>query len=158
MDSAVTQTQRPAHWVIISTGILVLAGFGISLYLTIAHFAGTQSLACSDNGIVNCAKVTTSPQSVVFGIPVAILGLGYFVVALFFYSPWAWLSAKRTIHLIRVGLAGAGMLFVLWLITAELLIIKSICLWCTGVHIITFVLFVITLTTAPALLDKEPAS
>jgi uncharacterized membrane protein len=144
--------------VIITTGLLVLAGFGISLYLTIAHFAGTQSLACSDNGIVNCVKVTTSPQSVVFGIPVAILGLGYFVVAMFFYSPWAWLSARRTIHLIRVGLAVAGMLFVLWLIAAELLIIKSICLWCTGVHVVTFVLFVITLTTAPALLEKESAS
>jgi uncharacterized membrane protein len=50
------------------------------------------------------------------------------------------------------------MLFVLWLIAAELLIIKSICLWCTGVHVVTFVLFVITLTTAPALLEKESAS
>jgi uncharacterized membrane protein len=43
---------------------------------------------------------------------------------------------------------------VLWLLTAELVIIKKICLWCTGVHIITFILFVITLTTAPAVLAR----
>jgi uncharacterized membrane protein len=44
---------------------------------------------------------------------------------------------------------------VLWLLTAELVIIKKICLWCTGVHIITFILFVITLTNAPAILARS---
>jgi len=31
------------------------------------------------NSTFNCEKVTTSPQSEVFGIPVAILGLFFFV-------------------------------------------------------------------------------
>jgi uncharacterized membrane protein len=35
--------------------------------------------------------------------------------------------------------------FVLWLLGAELLIIDHICLWCSGVHLVTFALLVIIL-------------
>jgi uncharacterized membrane protein len=149
---------KPALWLLISTGALSLVGLAISTYLTIAHYQGTQVLACSDTGVINCAKVTTSPQSVFLGIPVAVLGLAYYVVALAVYSPWAWLTRDRRIVMGRVIFSIAGVLFILWLITAELLIIKNICLWCTGVHIVTFLLFVITVTTAPALLGTaDPA-
>ena len=34
----------------------------------------------------------------------------------------------------------------------ELVIIGKICEWCTGVHIVTFVIFVTTLTTVPKML------
>ena len=145
----------PALWIMVTTGILAIFGLGVSIYLTIAHFAGTQVLACSDAGLVNCAKVTTSSQSVFVGIPVAILGLGYFVVALAFYSPWAWKSSIRNIHLARVIFSILGIGFVLWLITAELVIIKNICLWCTSVHMVAFILFVITVTSAPRILEEH---
>jgi len=153
-DSGKVAPSAPALWVKIATELLAIAGLGISTYLTIAHFIGTQSLACSDSGIVNCAKVTTSPQSEVFGIPVAILGLGYYIVAVAMYSPWIWNSARKALHLAQIIFAVLGIVFVLWLITAELIIIKSICLWCTGVHVVTFALFVIVMATAPAVLAQ----
>jgi len=141
------------RWVVATTGILALAGLGISTYLTIAHFVGTQALACSDNGAINCAKVTTSPESVILGIPVAILGLAFYLAAVPLFSPWAWRSRDRRVHIVRLVAIGTGMLFVLWLIAAELLIIGAICLWCTGVHIVTFALFAITITAVPKMLD-----
>ena len=153
-DSGKVAPSAPALWVKIATELLAIAGLGISTYLTIAHFIGTQSLACSDSGIVNCAKVTTSPQSEVFGIPVAMLGLGYYIVAVAMYSPWIWNSARKALHLAQIIFAVLGIVFVLWLITAELIIIKSICLWCTGVHVVTFTLFVIVMATAPAVLAQ----
>jgi uncharacterized membrane protein len=153
-DSGKVAPSAPALWVKIATELLAIAGLGISTYLTIAHFIGTQSLACSDSGIVNCAKVTTSPQSEVFGIPVAMLGLGYYIVAVAMYSPWIWNSARKALHLAQIIFAVLGIVFVLWLITAELIIIKSICLWCTGVHVVTFALFVIVMATAPAVLAQ----
>ena len=39
---------------------------------------------------------------------------------------------------------------VIYLIYAELIIIGSICLYCTSVHVITFVLFVLTAIAAAA--------
>jgi uncharacterized membrane protein len=44
----------------------------------------------------------------------------------------------------------AGIGFVLYLLYAELFIIGSICLYCTSVHAITFVLFGLTVFAAAA--------
>ncbi len=79
-----------------------------------------------------------------FGIPVAPLGLAYFVGMIPLNLPVAWRSADPRIKIGRLvyGLAGIG--FVCYLVYAEAVIIKKICLWCTGVHITTLVLFVVT--------------
>jgi uncharacterized membrane protein len=140
----------PAVWLQIATFVLALAGLGVSIYLTIAHFTESALLGCSESGLVNCTKVTTSPQSYVFGIPVAVLGLAFYVFAVAIMSPWAWRATRREIHLVRIASMVVGIGFVLYLIYAELFIIGSICLYCTSVHAITFVLFVLTAIAAAA--------
>jgi uncharacterized membrane protein len=140
----------PAVWLQLTTFALALAGLGVSIYLTIAHFTESALLGCSESGLVNCTRVTTSPQSYVFGIPVAVLGLAFFLFAVAVMSPWAWQAARREIHLVRVVSLVVAMGFVLYLIYAELFIIGSICLYCTSVHAITFVLFVLTVAAAAA--------
>ena len=140
----------PALWLQLTTFALALAGLGVSIYLTIAHFSESTLLGCSESGLVNCTKVTTSAQSYVFGIPVAVLGLAFYVFAAAIMSPWAWRAARREIHLLRLASLVAGIGFVLYLIYAELIIIGSICLYCTSVHVITFVLFVLTVIAAAA--------
>ena len=134
----------PAPWLQIATFLLSTAGLGVSIYLTVAHFTESQLAGCSESGLVNCTKVTTSPQSYVFGIPVAVLGLAFFVFAVAIMSPWAWQSARREIHILRLASVVVSIGFVLYLIYAELFIIGSICLYCTSVHALTFVIFVLT--------------
>ena len=140
----------PAPWLQITTLVLALAGLGVSIYLTIAHFTESTLAGCSESGLVNCTKVTTSPESYVFGIPVAVLGLAFFVFAVAIMSPWAWQSARREVHLVRMASMVVGIGFVLYLIYAELFTIGSICLYCTSVHAIMFVLFVLTAFAAAA--------
>jgi uncharacterized membrane protein len=137
-------------WLQLVTFALALAGLGVSIYLTIAHFTESALLGCSESGIVNCTKVTTSPQSYVFGIPVAVLGLAFYLAAVGLMSPWAWRAARyrREIYLIRIASLVVGMGFVLYLVYAELFIIGSICLYCTSVHAITFLLFLLTAVAA----------
>jgi uncharacterized membrane protein len=79
-----------------------------------------------------------------------VLGLAFYVFAVTIMSPWAWQSDRREIHLLRIVSLVAGIGFVLYLIYAELFIIGSICLYCTSVHAITFVLFVLTAIAAAA--------
>jgi uncharacterized membrane protein len=145
-----TAQRGPAPWLQIATLVLALAGLGVSIYLTIAHFTETALAGCSESGLVNCTKVTTSPESYVFGIPVAVLGLAFFVFAVAIMSPWAWQSPRREIHLARIASLVVGMGFVLYLIYAELFTIGSICLYCTSVHAIAFALFVLTVIAAAA--------
>jgi uncharacterized membrane protein len=138
-------------WLQLTTFLLALAGLGVSIYLTIAHFADSTLAGCSEkSGLVNCTKVTTSAQSYVFGIPVAVLGLIFFVFAVAIMSPWAWRSTRREVHLARLAAVVVGVGFVIYLLYAELFIIGSICLYCTSVHVITFLLFVLTMFAAAA--------
>jgi len=140
----------PAPWLQITTFVLALAGLGVSIYLTIAHFTESALAGCSESGLVNCTKVTTSAESYVFGIPVAVLGLAFFVFGVVIMSPWAWRATRREIHLARIASLVVAIGFVLYLLYAELFTIGSICLYCTSVHVITFVLFVLTAFAAAA--------
>jgi uncharacterized membrane protein len=139
------------RWQPIATLLLSLFGLGVSIYLTIAHFS-PHALVCVKNATFNCEKVTTSPQSEIFGIPVAMLGLFFFVPMLALCLPVAWRSADRRIHLARLILSIVGVGTILYLIIAELFIIKAICLWCSSVHLTTFILFVIVVTASPVVL------
>ena len=145
-----SRTVRPvARWAAYSSWVLSIVGLALATYLTVAHFQGSQILACSDTGLVNCTKVTTSPQSYFLGVPVAVLGLVNFIIFSVLMSPWAWRSSWYSLHLIRAALSVGGMIFVLWLVYAELIIINNICLYCTGVHLVTFAIFVIVMRVTP---------
>ena len=130
------------RWVPPVSLVLSVLGLAVSVYLTIEHYSSSTTLACPDTGALNCLKVTTSEQSAILGIPVAVLGLVYFVVMLGLSLLWH--SPRADIRLGRLVFAGIGVLFVAWLVYAELFILDAICLWCTAVHVLTVGLFAVT--------------
>ena len=138
----------PAAGVQYTTLALSLAGLGMSIYLTVEHFLNGSSLACPNTGVINCAKVTSSAQSVVFGIPLPILGLVFFAWMTAVNSPPAWRSPRPEVRLARLLSVIVGIGFVLYLIYAELVLIGDICLECTSIHVITFALFVLIVFSA----------
>jgi uncharacterized membrane protein len=140
---------RVASWAVVTTFILSLIGLGLSAYLTYEHFQPTFQGCAFATGVINCQKVTTSGESHILGIPVAILGLANYVVMVALNSPWAWRARARWIHVARFVLAIASMCFVLWLIYAEVEIIGAICLYCTGVHVVTFALLIVLTIVCP---------
>jgi uncharacterized membrane protein len=143
--------EGPAAWLRWATFGLAILGLAASAYLTYTHFTDSALAGCTEtSGAVNCGKVTTSPQSMVFGIPVAVLGLAFYVFLVAIMSPFAWRSRRREIALVRMLSLVVGIGFVLYLLYAELFIIGSICLYCTSVHVITFVLFVLTVFAVAA--------
>ena len=158
--SATPATRPVPLWLQLTTWVLALAGLGVSIYLTIAHYVSPALLVCSEKGIVNCAAVTTSPESVVLGIfPVAVLGLAFYVLMAAITSPWAWRASWPVIRWVRLGSVAVGMVFVLYLIYTELITLNAICLWCTSVHVITFLLFgLIVFSAAAGYGLPEPAS
>jgi uncharacterized membrane protein len=141
----------PPLWLQVVSFVLAIGGLAISSYEAWAHYNGSHLAACGGNGAENCTAVITSAQSMVFGvIPVAILGLAFYVFAVAIFSPWGWQFPwrRRELGLLRLGSMVVGMGFVMYLIYAELYQIGSWCLYCTGVHIITFVLFCLTVLVA----------
>lgn len=127
----------PPRWVPPLTLLLALLGALISGYLTIEHYTSAVVLACPETGVVNCAKVTSSPQSVLLGIPVALLGLLYFVGLLPLMLPAAW--RRDGLTWVRLVAVGTGLPMVAYLIHAES-VLRAICLYCTAVHVISVAL------------------
>jgi uncharacterized membrane protein len=151
VEQAPSRTALAPVWLQWTTFALSLIALAASSYLTYQHYtAGKAFLGCSDKGFINCAEVTTSAESHILGIPVALLGLLFYVFMVAAMSPWAWrLTGEsfiaRRLPLVRLGSICVGICLVLWLIYAELFKIGSICIYCTSVHIVTFLLFVLIL-------------
>jgi uncharacterized membrane protein len=124
---------------------VIVAGLGllVSAYLTVEHYRGATSLACPESGAINCVKVTTSRWAEVAGVPVAVLGLAYFVAMTVLVLPPFW----RRPELGRARLAGGatGALAVVYLVYIELFQVDALCLWCTAVHTCVLVLFALVL-------------
>ena len=154
----------PAPWLQVTSLVLAVIGLAISAYETYAHYNGSHLLGCPSGagGTFNCTAVITSSQSVVFNVfPVAVLGLAFYIFAVVIFSPWAWRFrgaairlggqrlriTSRGVDLVRLGSVIVGMGFVMYLIYAEFQI-GSVCEYCSGVHLVTFLLFCITVVSA----------
>ena len=160
-ESSVSKAEIPFSapaWLQWTSLALSLAGLGMSIYMTIAHYTSTNILVCSNKGYIDCAKVTTSPESMVFNVfPVAVLGLAFYVFMTAVNTPWAWRSGIAAIWWARLAGIVTGIGFVLYLIYAEVIQIGNLCLDCTTVHIITFLLFVVLVFAATMRPTSEAA-
>jgi uncharacterized membrane protein len=139
-----------SRWRPITTTIVCLVALGLSAFLTWAHYfdqaAITNSCPLEGHSLIDCGAVTGSPQSVIFHLPVALYGLVYWIAMLAMCLPVAWRSTSQRLAQLRVASVLAGMGFVLYLVYVEFLEIRKICLYCTGVHILQFSLFLLVVT------------
>lgn len=128
-------------WLPATTLTLSVLGLAAAAYLTFEHFTSSTTLACPETGVVNCAKVTTSSYATVLGIPVAVLGLVFFVAMVALCLPAAWRATSPWLHRGRLAAVSIGAVSVLYLVWVELFAVNAICLWCTAVHVVTLCLF-----------------
>ncbi len=145
MESSQPKQRILPRWLAPSALAIILLGIAVTIDLTIAHYTTPATLACPETGIINCAKVTTSSYSEIFGIPLTILGLVYFLANLPLHLPVAWRSPSQLVRRLRLASGIIGVLTVLALIYIELFRLNAICLYCTSVHVLTILLFIVTL-------------
>ncbi len=137
---------RTPRWPAFVGLFLCVLGFGVASYLTYEHYTSSTSLSCpAGGGAINCLKVTTSSYSMIHGVPVALLGVIFFVVMAALQSPAAWRSQIPLVRTGRVVWSVVGVATAMWLIYAELFRIDAICLWCTIVHFLTILVFFATI-------------
>jgi uncharacterized membrane protein len=156
-DNGVSQSiwsvlrQNPLLSIIAAIGVV---GLGISIYLTTIHYTHTAPV-CSIGGIINCANVLKSPYSVIpgtgnatTGIPITFPGGLWFVVSgglavVGLVSAYRGQPEPERLSLIQVVWAGGGLLFVFYLVFDEIVRLHNICEWCTAVHILTLITFML---------------
>jgi uncharacterized membrane protein len=147
---------RTMGWLPLTTLILSVLGLVDSSYQCYADLTGTGLAGCSTKADA-CVVVQHSAEAYIFGIPVAVFGVVFYVFMVAICSPKAWQSRLPAVHRIRLASAIIGMGFVLYLIYAELVEVGEICPYCTSVHVITFLLFslIVFQATAPSAQDQR---
>ena len=129
--------------------VLSLLGVGIASYLTTVHYENVP-LVCSESGLINCARVLSSSYSVVPGtaLPITVPGFAWCVIAAtlaiagLITTPPSW---QRRIRWAQFIWALSGLLVVLYLVYAEIVRLRTICAWCTALHVVILLMFLITL-------------
>ena len=97
----------------------------------------------SAHGVISAANPTkkASPKNGM-GMPSR---LAFFVGFAALITPWALRSQWPPLRWGRIASTSVGVLFVVYLVTVELALLHKICLWCTGVHVISVLLFILVL-------------
>jgi len=132
----------------LTSTVLCLVGLAVSAYLTVEHYSSSTTLACPESATINCVKVTTSSYSELLGVPVPLLGLLFFVGLTALCLPVSWRTASPWPARLRLAGVTLGVVFVIYLVWAELFRIEAICLWCTVVHVVTLLLFFVVVLDA----------
>ena len=101
--------------------LLALAGIVVSVLALRVHYS-TETAPCSINEKWDCGIVNHSPYAVVYGVPVAAIGVaGYLLMAV--------LALTRHRACLRVATLG-GMAFALYLTHIEASVLGVWCLYC----------------------------
>jgi uncharacterized membrane protein len=107
---------------------LALVGLLIAGYLAWTRLTGGLPICGPLHG---CETVALSPYSELFGIPVALFGVGYSIALLGLALFW-WRRLDRRALLALYGLGLLGVLFVTYLTYLELFVIGAVCAWCAS--------------------------
>ena len=122
---------------------LALGGVGLATYLAMYKLGMIGTLACN---VGHCETVNLSKWATFLGIPVAVWGVGFYVVLFlvalagttdrFVDAPW--------VSHALLALTGWGVLFSAWLTYLELYVIHAVCMFCVISAILVTVTFLVS--------------
>lgn len=118
-----------------------LIGFVDAIYLTTSHYTG--HITCSVIG--GCQEVLVSQYSTILGVPVAALGIAYYLFILI--NCLLYIDSKKSLFLkVLTYLPTIGFIFSLYLVYLQLFVIHAICQYCmlsAGTSTVLFILSII---------------
>ena len=119
--------------------LLALVGFFVALYLALYKMGYIGQLTCS---VGSCETVNTSKWATFLFMPVALWGVGYYVVVFLvaLVGMQERFAESRAIAGVLAALGVWGVVFSAWLTYLELYVIHAVCQWCVVSAVIVTVL------------------
>jgi len=111
------------------------AGIALAAYLTYVHYE-PAALICTTGG--GCETVQESKYAEIAGIPVAVLGLAFWIAALVLVL-WDSELARTLVF----ALAVTGVAFSVYLVVLQLFVIDATCTWCMLNDVVLAPLFLV---------------
>jgi uncharacterized membrane protein len=137
---------RRLGWIFMILGIVGALDAG---YLTLKHYTRTP-LGCSL--LAGCDKVTTSEYAEIAGIPVALLGLAYYLA----------IAGMAGLHIARGGRRAMAMLIMLspvgfaasiWFVYLQVAVIGALCAYCIASAATSTGILIVGAYSAPKFFD-----
>lgn len=129
------------RWQFIILSVLILLGLADSVFLTYEHYALTN-IGCPVSPWINCLAVTTSKYSEILGIPLAVMGIIYYLFMIFFLYKGR--NEKMFRHFLLLT-SSIGVLFSIYLIFVQAALIKVFCFYCLLSAAISFLILGLTM-------------
>ena len=129
-------------WLYKASIVLVVIGILVSIYMTIYKLTDNNNM-CLGNG--GCSVVNSSKYSEIYGIPVALVGVGGYLAILALHlleNRNNHMRANATLYIF--GAALTGFLFTLYLIYVEIALLKALCPFCLTSQIVMTIIFIIS--------------
>lgn len=119
--------------------IVSFLGFLDASYLALEHYRGVVP-PCSI--VVGCEIVTTSRYSLIFNIPVALLGSLYYLTVLILTIAYFDTKLEPLIHL-AAQITVVGFLGSLWFMYVQFFLLHAFCTYCIGSALSSTILFIL---------------
>lgn len=125
LSTKLLHLQQIPKWVPVAILVMALIGFADATYVSIEHFNNVIP-PCTTGG---CETVLTSSYSVIYGIPVSLLGsIYYFIIALMMF---VYFDTKKLIFLkIPVVMSVLGLIASIYFISIMTFVLKAFCQYC----------------------------
>lgn len=143
MEISSTLKKTLPSWLIWGFIIVSFVGFIDSTYLTIEHYRGSSVDCFVSTG---CDTVTTSEYSIVFGIPLALLGVLYYLTVFFTAILYADTKNKYLAYFLPLAVT-AGLFCSVYFVYLQLWVLKAICEYCMVSAIGSAILFIFGMIT-----------
>ncbi|PWH11709.1 MAG: hypothetical protein DDG60_16800 [Anaerolineae bacterium] len=132
---------KKLYWASIALATL---GLLVSIYMTIYKLTDNNAM-CLGSG--DCATVNNSIYSEIFGIPVALVGVGGYLAILIVllletYGNLKFFKQNGLLSVFGLGVGGFG--FTLYLVYVEAFLIRAWCPFCVVSQITMTILFILT--------------
>ena len=125
-------------WILV---VLDAIGLAIASYLSIVELGGGVPVCGPLHG---CETVATSQYARIGGIPVAVFGVMLSLILL--SLALAWIRTDNPLLLdLHCGLSLIGVIFEVYFLTLQLVVIRALCIWCTLYGLSLILRFIVAL-------------
>ena len=118
-------------------GVLSFLGFLDATYLTVLHYKNVIPPCSVARG---CETVLTSQFAMIAGVPIALIGVLYYVAVMVLLLIWQQTKHTKWLTLL-VTLTGAGFLVGMILVGIQAFVLHAFCQYCLSSELIDFLLF-----------------
>jgi uncharacterized membrane protein len=133
--------------------VLAVAGIAICTYLVSEHYAD-RTLACGPVG--DCQYVQDSKYSTLAGLPIALLGLGLYVLIALAMASTLVRGWSDNAAVVAFSLTLAGVLYSAYLTYLELFVLDAVCIWCLASAANLVLLFGLALLALQTVTSSDP--